>query len=39
MNYRNVIFRYIEYDISRYYEYDYTIFRPNIKNFLFDFFL
>lgn len=35
----NVIFKYIEYDISKYYDYDYTTFRPNIKLFLSDFLL
>ena len=34
MNHSNVIFKYIEYDISKFYDYDYTSFRPNIKNFL-----
>ena len=33
-NYNNVIFKYIEYDISQFYNYDYTSFRPNIKIFL-----
>jgi hypothetical protein len=33
-NYINVIFKYIDYDISKFYEYDYTTFRPNIKQFL-----
>lgn len=32
----HVIFKYIEYDISKHYEYDYTTFRPNIKIFLSD---
>jgi len=36
MNYSNVIFKYIEYDISKCYEYDYSTFRPNIKIFLSD---
>ena len=35
-NYNNVIFKYIEYDISQFYNYDYTSFRPNIKIFLSD---
>jgi hypothetical protein len=34
MYYSNVIFQFIEYDISRFYEYDYTSFRPNIKEFI-----
>ena len=34
MNYSNVIFKYIEYDISKFYHYDYSTFRPNIKIFL-----
>lgn len=34
--YSNVIFKYIEYDISKFYDYDYSTFRPNIKNFLSD---
>lgn len=34
MNNKNVIFKYIEYDISKYYDYDYTTFRPNMKIFL-----
>ena len=38
MNNKNVIFKYIEYDISQFYNYDYTIFRPNIKIFLEDIF-
>lgn len=33
-NYKNVIFKYIEYDISQFYGYDYSAFRPNIKKFL-----
>ena len=37
--YSNVIFKYIEYDISKYYNFDYTTFRPNIKIFLSDFLL
>lgn len=35
----NVIFKYIEYDISQFYHYDYSTFRPNIKIFLSDFLL
>lgn len=34
--YSNVIFKYIDYDISQYYDFDYTTFRPNIKLFLSD---
>ena len=37
IKYPNVIFKYIEYDISKFYNYDYTSFRPNIKIFLSDF--
>jgi hypothetical protein len=37
MNYSNVTFKYIHYDISKFYEYDYTTFRPNIKSFLLKF--
>ena len=37
--YSNVIFKYVEYDISQFYNFDYTTFRPNIKNFLYDFLL
>lgn len=33
----NVVFKYIEYDISQFCNYDYTAFRPNIKGFLSDF--
>jgi len=36
MNYNNVIFKYIEYDVSKFYNYDYTSFRPNIKKYLSD---
>jgi hypothetical protein len=39
MNNNKVIFKYIEYDISKFYDYDYTDFRPNIKTFLSDFLL
>ena len=39
MNYSNVIFKYIEYDISKFYHYDYSTFRPNIKTFLTEFLL
>jgi hypothetical protein len=34
MNNDNVIFKHIEYDISLFYDYDYTTFRPNIKKYL-----
>lgn len=34
MSYTNVIFKYINYDVSTIYTYDYTGFRPNIKQFL-----
>jgi hypothetical protein len=34
----NVIFKYIEYDILKFYDYDYSSFRPNIKKFLSDLF-
>jgi hypothetical protein len=33
-SYTNVIFKYIQYDSSNIYNYDYTGFRPNIKKFL-----
>jgi hypothetical protein len=36
MNCSNVIFKYIEYDVSQFYNYDYTAFRPNIQKFLSD---
>ena len=36
MNNSNVIFKYIEYDILQFYDYDYTEFRPNVKTFLSD---
>lgn len=39
IKYSNVIFKYIEYDISKFYQYDYSTFRPNIKIFLSDFLL
>ena len=39
INYSNVIFKYIEYDISKFYDYDYSTFRPNIATFLSDFLL
>ena len=34
MDHANVIFKHIAYDISRFYDYDYTTFRPNVKNYL-----
>lgn len=34
--YSNVIFKYIEYDISQFYHFDYSNFRPNIKIILSD---
>ena len=37
--YSNVRFKYIQYDISQFYNFDYTSFRPNIKKFLSDFLL
>jgi hypothetical protein len=36
INHNNVIFKYIEYDISKFYGYDYSTFRPNIKIYLSD---
>jgi hypothetical protein len=39
IQYSNVIFKYVEYDISQFYNFDYTTFRPNIKIFLSDFLL
>jgi hypothetical protein len=39
INNKNVIFKYIEYDVSKFYDYDYTSFRPNIKIFLEKFFI
>ena len=39
IQYSNVIFKYVEYDISEFYNFDYTTFRPNIKIFLSDFLL
>lgn len=39
INYKNVIFKYIEYDISEFPYYDYTTFRPKIKDFIIDFFI
>ena len=37
IKYPNIIFKHIEYDISKFYNYDYTSFRPNIKIFLSNF--
>ena len=34
MKYPNVIFKYIDYDMSQYYHYDYSTFRPNVKSYL-----
>jgi hypothetical protein len=34
MKYINVIFKFINYDITKFYNYDYTTFRPSIKRFL-----
>lgn len=34
MNYPNVLFKYIDYDISQFYSYDYSSFRPAIKTYL-----
>jgi hypothetical protein len=39
INNNRVIFKYIEYDISQFYHYDYISFRPNIKCFLEEFLL
>jgi hypothetical protein len=36
MQYKNVIFKYIPYDISQFYDYDYSTFRPAIKDYLFN---
>jgi hypothetical protein len=36
--YSNVIFKYIEYDISKFHSYDYTDFRPSIMKFMTDLF-
>jgi len=38
-NYSNVIFKYIYYDISKYYNYDYDVFRPSIVDYLSKIFL
>jgi hypothetical protein len=38
-NYSNIIFKYIEYDISKIWDYYYSTFRPNTKTFLADFLL
>ena len=37
LNHSNIIFKYIDYDISQFYGYDYSSFRPNIKSFLSEF--
>lgn len=37
--YFNVVFKYINYDISKFYNYDHTHFRPSIKEFMSDFLL
>jgi hypothetical protein len=34
IHYPNVIFKHIPYDISQFYEYDYTHFRPMVKDYL-----
>jgi hypothetical protein len=39
VQYSNVIFLYVEYDISQFYHFDYTSFRPTVKKFLSDFLL
>ena len=31
---KNVIFKYIHYDVSQFYNYDYSSFRPNVQSFL-----
>ena len=36
-NDKKVIFKHINYDVSQFYQYDYTHFRPNIKKFLYEF--
>ncbi len=38
-SYPNVIFKYIDYDISKCYSYDYSQFRPSIKKYITDLFL
>ena len=35
LNYPDVIFKHIPYDVSQFYEYDYTHFRPMVKDYLF----
>ncbi len=35
---KNITFKYIQYDVSKFYDYDYSSFRPQIKTFLSDFF-
>ena len=37
--YKNVTFKYIHYDIKRFYQYDYAVFRPELRNFLHSVFL
>lgn len=34
IDHANVIFKHIEYDISKFYDYDYTTFRPSVENYL-----
>jgi|UniRef100_A0A6C0HXM7 hypothetical protein len=34
LNYPDVIFKHIPYDVSQFYEYDYTHFRPMVKDYL-----
>ena len=34
INYPNVIFKHIPYDVSQFYQYDYTHFRPLVKAYL-----
>ena len=34
LNYPNVVFKHIPYDVSQFYEYDYTHFRPMVKEYL-----
>jgi hypothetical protein len=38
MNNSNIIFKYIYYDMTKLYDYDYTTFRPNIRTFLLEWF-
>lgn len=37
-NYKKCIFKYIPYDITKFYDYDYTDFRPQIKDFIQNYF-